>query len=117
VPESLTRHAVAATSREQVIGLTLQQDFDPRTSNKITQPVLSFVTDRDQSLALTLASHPQNALVQVDLALLQVDQLGYPQTGGVQHLEHGAIPMTERVMRIGRAEQGINLTFSQGTRQ
>ena len=40
VPEGLARHAIAPTRREQVFGLPLEQDINPRAGKELAQPAL-----------------------------------------------------------------------------
>jgi hypothetical protein len=51
VPERLTRHAIAAACRKQVLSLALEQNLDPRTLDELLYPVLSFVAERNQRSA------------------------------------------------------------------
>src|SRR5512134_2024616 len=79
VPEGLARHAVATARGKQVFGLALEQDLHPRPGHELAQPALRLLAERDEPLAVALAAHAQHALVEVDLALAQVDELGDAQ--------------------------------------
>ena len=61
---------------------------------------------RSRSPLPTIRSTPW---LKVDLRLLEVYQLGYPQTGGVEQLEHRAIAMAQRLIRIRCIQQRIDL--------
>ncbi len=117
MPERLPRHAIAATGREQVLGLALEQNLAARAIVELANPVLRLVAERDQPLAIALADDAEDALVQIDLTQLEVDQLRDAHTGGVQHLEHRAIAVTERVGYLGRGKQGLDVLLAQRLRQ
>src|SRR6185503_12247892 len=117
VPEGLARHAVAAARREQVFGLPLEQDLDAGTVDEFFDPVLRLVAERNEPLAIALADDAEHTLIQVDLIDLEIDELGDTHAGGVQHLEHRAIAVAERLRDDGRREQGFDLFLGQRLRQ
>src|SRR6185436_13716267 len=117
VPESLARHAVAAARREQIFGLPLQQDLEPRPAHELLQPADGFLAERDQALAVALADDAQHALIHVDLARLEVHQLRHAQASGVQHFEHRAVAIAERIVDLRRGEQRLDFLFGERLRQ
>src|SRR6188474_1818087 len=72
VPERLSRHAVAAARREQVVGLTLEQDLDARALQELLYPLHGLLAQWNQPLAVALADDSKYALIQVHLAELEV---------------------------------------------
>src|SRR6187399_1611955 len=105
VPEGLARHAVATARREQVVGGAVEQDLAARRAHEVRQPTHGFLTQRDQTLAVALAHDPDDTLVGVDLVVLEIDQFRDAQAGGIQHLEHGAVAVTQRIGDHRSAEQ------------
>ena len=73
MPESLTRHAVAAPGREEVISLALEQNLHPWTVEKVPQPPLRFLAQWYQALVVAFAHDSQDALIEIDLGLFEVD--------------------------------------------
>src|ERR1700723_1864025 len=49
VPKGLARHAVAAARRKQVVGLPLQQYFNPRALHELLQPVHGLLAQWNQT--------------------------------------------------------------------
>src|SRR5215469_17516591 len=95
VPEGLPRHAIAAPRREQVIGLSLEQDLAARTATEFLEGAHRLLAERDEAFPIALAEDTDHPLVEVDLTLAQVHQLRYSQPGGVQHFQHSAVAVTE----------------------
>src|SRR5690606_19295405 len=95
MPEGLAGHSIAPPRRKEVVRLPLEQDLAAGAAEELAQPVLRLVSERDQPLAVALADDPEHALIQVQLAHLEIDELGDAHAGGVQHLEHRAIAVTE----------------------
>ena len=58
VPERLARHAIAAACRKQVVGLPLEQNLHTRAVHELFNPVLRFVTERNQPLTIPFADDP-----------------------------------------------------------
>ena len=56
-------------------------------------------------------------LVQIDLVVLEAHELGDAQSRGIQHLEHGAVAMAQRIGDDRRLEQGIDLGLGEGLRK
>ena len=73
--------------------------------------------ERDQALAIALADDAQDALVEVDLRLFQVDQLRDPEARRVEQLEHGAVAVAEGLFGVRRAQERIHLVLGQRLRQ
>ncbi len=117
VPERLARHAIATACRKQVVGLALEQDLHARAVHELFDPVLRFVAERNQPFAVALADDPEHALVQVDLTHLQIDELRHAHAGGVQHLEHRAVTVAERLRHRRSREQRLDFFFGQRLRQ
>ena len=67
VPERLAGHAITTASREQVVGLPLEQNFHARRVDEIGEPALGFLAQRDQAFTIALADDAQDTLVEVDL--------------------------------------------------
>src|SRR6185437_2544049 len=91
VPEGLARHAITASRREHAVGAAIEQDVVAWTVDEGGQPAHGLLAQRNQPLAITLAKHADDALIQIDLRELQAHQLGDAQPRGIQHLEHGTI--------------------------
>jgi hypothetical protein len=100
VPESLARHAIAAPGWEKVVGLTLEQYLHSRAVDKVSEPTLGFIAKRNEPLAIAFADDSKNALIEIDLLLLEIDQFRYPQACRVQQLEHGAVTMTQWLVGV-----------------
>ncbi len=115
VPERLARHTVSAAGREQVVTLPLEQDLHARAFDEILEPSLRLLAERDQAFAVALAD--EDALVEIDLRLLEVDELRYPQSGGIQQLEHRPVTVPKGLVGVGRVQQGIDLFLAQRLRQ
>jgi hypothetical protein len=103
--------------REDEIGLPVEQDLLAGTGDELLQPLERLLAERNQSLAPALARDADDALVEIDLAEPEADELGDPQPGGVEHLEHGPVPVAEGVAGIGRIEQRLDLVLAQRLRQ
>src|SRR3954464_15599243 len=117
VPEGLARHAIAAASRKQVIGLALEQDLRARSARELTEPANGFLAERNEPLAIALAEDTDHALVQVHLAGPQVHELRNAQARGVQHLEHATIAVAERIVHRRSGEQRFDFLFREALRQ
>src|SRR6516225_5041595 len=117
VPEGLPRHAVAAPRREQVIGLPLEEDLAARAAAEFLEGAHGLLAERDETFPIALAEDADHTLVEVDLTLAQVHQLRYPQSRGVQHFEHGAVAVAERVTHRGRRQQRLDLLLRERARQ
>ena len=117
VPEGLARHAIAAARREQIIGRAVEQDLAARRADEVRQPAHGFLAERNEPLAIALADDADDALVEVDLVVLEVHQLRDAQARGVQHFEHGAIAVAQRIGDGRRAEQRLDLFFGERLRQ
>src|SRR5882672_7528396 len=117
VPEGLAGHLVAAARREKKIGLALEQDFGAWPGYKLLQPAYGFLTERNEPLAIALADDAQHALIEIDLVVAQVHELGDPEPGRVQHFEHRAIAVTERIGHERRVEERFNLALRERLRQ
>src|SRR5262249_10071970 len=76
VPESLARHAVATPGGKQVVSLPLEKNFAARATGKLGQPAHRLLAQRNQPLAVTFAEYADDALIDIHLAVTQVDQLG-----------------------------------------
>jgi hypothetical protein len=117
VPEGLARHAIAAAGREQVIGLALEQDLAARRARELVDPAHRFLAERNEPLAVALAEDADDALIQIHLGVAQVHQLRDTQPGGVQHLEHRAVAVAERIVHRRRAEERFDLFLGERLRQ
>src|SRR5690349_9333414 len=73
VPESLTRHAIPAARREEIVRLALEQDLAARTAAELLERAHRFLAERNEPLAIALAENADHALIEVDLTLAQVD--------------------------------------------
>src|SRR5580698_3041952 len=116
VPEGLARHPIATSRREQVVGLALEQDLTARAPCKIFQPAHRFLTQRDEAFAVAFTEDADHALGSVDLAVTEIDELGYPQARRVEHLEHRTVTIAERIAHDRRAEQGFDFLLRQRIR-
>ena len=66
------------------------------------------IVDRHPALLASLAQHGHRAATQVDPAAVEPAELGDPQAGGVEQLEHGPVTLVDR--RGARAvEEGPDL--------
>ncbi len=65
VPKRLPRHAIAATRREKVIRLALEQYLHARSIDKICEPALRLVAKWYQALAVAFTDNAQYALVKL----------------------------------------------------
>src|SRR5882724_7727190 len=88
VPERLARHAIATPRGKQVVSLALEQNLAARAAGKLRQPAHRFLTQGNQPLAVSLAEYANDALIDVDLPMAQVDELRNAQARSVQNLEH-----------------------------
>ncbi|MNG32685.1 hypothetical protein D3C84_1187570 [compost metagenome] len=79
-----------AIEQEVVIGLALRQLLAPKR-----QPGVEFVEGPGRrvldQLLVALAQHLQAALVEIDLAQVEVDRLGFAHAGAVQQGDHRRI--------------------------
>jgi len=73
VPERLSGHTITAACRKQIIRLAFQENFRSGSRDELTQPTLSFLTKWNKSFAICFANHARHTLVQIYLALLQID--------------------------------------------
>src|SRR5487761_582068 len=117
VPERLARHAIAAPGRKQKVGLALEQDLPAGPMLEVRQPAHRLLPEGNQPLAIALAEDADHALVEIDLAVPQVHQLRDAKPGGIEHLEHGAVTIAERIAHHRRAEQCLDLLLRQRLRQ
>ena len=117
VPERLTGHLFATLTGEQHITGPPAEQFTARVTHVALDPHNRLLPHRHQALLAALAHHPQHALAQVDLLQGQTDQLGHPQTAGVQHLQHRAVALADGFAQIRSIEQGLHVGFRQGFRQ
>src|SRR6516164_2452385 len=78
VPERLAGHAIAATRRKEVISLALEQDLAARATAEFLEGTHRLLAEGDEPLAVALAEDADYALVEVDLPLAQVHELGNP---------------------------------------
>jgi hypothetical protein len=76
VPERLAGHAITATRWKQVVRLALEQNLHARAVDEISEPALRFFAKRNQPLAIAFTDDTKNTLIEVDLRLLEIDQLG-----------------------------------------
>lgn len=65
--------------------------------------------ERGEPLLAALAADVQQALVEVDIAVVRTDQFTHPQAGGVERFEDGPITQAERLVGRGRGEQPADL--------
>src|SRR5947208_4567161 len=113
VPESLARHAVAPSRREQVVSLTLEQNLAARAVEELGQPAHRLFAQGDQPLAVALTHDANDTLVEVNLPVAEVDELRDAQTGGVENFEHRAIAIAQGVADERCPKQRLDLFFGQ----
>ncbi len=70
-----------------------------------------------KTFAIALAHDAEHTLVGVDLAGLQVHELRDAQARGVEHFEHGAVAMAQRVRNDRRLQQRLDLFLGERLRQ
>ena len=113
VPERLARHAISAARREEKIGAAVEQNVSAPAVYEGLEPSHGFLAERNQALAIALAEHANDALIEIDLRELQVHEFGYPQTGGIEHFEHGAIAVSERIGHGWGCQQCLDFRFAE----
>src|SRR5204862_8255504 len=113
VPESLARHAITAAGGKQVVGLALEQDLAAGAAVEVLERAHRLLAERNEPLAIALAENADDALVQVDLPLAQVHELRDAQAGRVQHLQHGAVAVAERIAHQRRRQQRFDLLLGE----
>ena len=116
VPERLTRHRFASTSRKEMIGASLPEDLLPRALFEPPQPVDGFGTEGHETLAIAFADYAYDTLVEIHLRVSQTHELGDAQSGGVEKLKHRAITKPERVVDPRCAKQCFDISLAQGFR-
>src|SRR5580700_3141729 len=117
VPEGLAGHAVAAPGRKQIVGLTLEQDLAARTARELLEPAHRLLTQWDEALAVALTHDADDTLIEIDLRMAQVNELGDAQPSGVEHLEHRAIAVAEGVADGRSVQQRLDFFLAERLRQ
>ena len=117
MPERLSRHAVTAARRKQIIGLTFQQDLSARPLHELLQPAHRLIAQRNQALTVAFAHDAHHALVQVDLIVLEAHEFRDAQARCVEYFEHRAVAMAERIGHRRGFEQSVDFGLGQRLRQ
>ena len=113
VPEGLTGHHARLLGGEHHVRAGAAEQQGTRLPVVAIQPVHRFLSHGHQSLLVALADHPHQPLAQADMLGGEPHQLGDPQPGGVEQLEHRLVPQLQRVVHQGRLQQRLHLGFAQ----
>jgi len=62
-----------------------------------------------QAFFVALANHPNQAIMLEYIPQFEGNQFGHPQTTGIQHLDHGDIPLARRQTPVHSSQQSIHL--------
>src|SRR5689334_9586680 len=102
MPEGLARHTLPSARWEQILCLAIEQDLDTCAGGKFIDGAYCLVPERDEPVPTTLAADADHSLDEINFFLAQVHQFRDPHPSGVQHFQHGAISVPERVTYFGR---------------
>ena len=116
IPERLTRHRFASSSRKEMIGTSLSEDLLPSALLETPQPIDGFGTERHETLAVAFSHDTHDALIEVHLRVTQTHELRDAQPGGIEKLEHRAITEPEGIFDARRTEQRFDISLAQGFR-
>src|SRR3569833_3556531 len=73
VPESLARHPLTPSCREEIVSLTLEQNLAARAIEEFGEPAHGLFAQGNQPLAVAFAHDANHTLIQVDLPVARVD--------------------------------------------
>jgi hypothetical protein len=116
VPERLSGHRFASSSRKEMIGSSLPEDLTPSALLETPQPIDRFGTEGYEALAIAFAHHSHDALIEIHLRVTQTHELRDAQSGGIEKLEHRAITKPERIVDTRRTKQRFDISLAQGFR-
>ena len=117
LPESLARHRRAAAVHEQGGRRPAAHQARPRAVQPVAQALDRHPAQRHETLLAPLPEAAQHAAVEIDVARADRHQLGDPEPGGIQHLEHRGVAPPERAGPVGGRQQAIDLVERQEARQ
>ena len=106
LPETLPGHALATIGQEQHLATPGVQ----RRAGLVEvarQPLPRLAAHRHDALLVALAPDPDKARVEPELANLERHQLGNPNAGGVERLQHRPVAQPVPVRHIGRSQQRL----------
>ncbi|MNZ78511.1 hypothetical protein D3C78_970880 [compost metagenome] len=113
MPEGLAGHHPGLLGGEDHVRAGAPQQQGAGLPVVTLQPVDRLLPHGHQSLLVALAHHPHQPLAQADMLGGEPHQLGDPQPGGIEQLEHRLVPQLQRIVHQGRREQRIHLGLAE----
>ena len=115
-PRALSCQPSAAGVEEQRRGGPATDELEPAGGEVVADGFACSAAQRHHTLLAPLAEHPDQTVVEVDVAEVEADELADAQPARVEHLEDGPIPARARTVARHRAEQGVDLGLRQRLR-
>ena len=96
LPEPQTGHAAAASGDKKIITALAFEDMRSTRQQVLVDFFFSLFAKGNQTFFVALAQHPDESCAQIAGGERQLDQLRYPQAGGIEKKEHGIVSLGNR---------------------
>ena len=112
-PEHLPAHRPPLRRRKQHIAGAPAKQAQSAITDKPLKPCAGRFTHRYEALPAPLADYAHDTHVQAEHDEPHADQLGHPQAGRIEQLEHRPVTLPSRRIGRWRSEQGFHLGLRQ----
>jgi len=113
LPEAQAGHAGAASGNKEKVAPLALQNQGAGGFQVVFDPFFRLVAKGNQSFFVALADDPDKTCIEITCRQWQPDQLGNPQSGGIEEKEHGVVPAGYGGLDGGRRQQAPDLLFRQ----
>ncbi len=112
MPEGLASHHTGLLGGKHHIRAGAPQQQGAGLPVVTLQPVHRLLAHRHQPLLVALAHYAHQALTQTNMLGSEPHQLGNPQAGGVEQLQHCLVPQLQRVIHQRRTQECLHFRFA-----
>ncbi len=117
LPEAQAGHGMRLSGDKAEIAFFPLEQIGTGIAKICRQALLGLFAKGNQPFLGTLPHHPQKTHAKIKCGNREPHQLGNPQSGGIEEMQHGVVPHRKRIRDIERIEKQVHLVKVKGKGQ